>query len=251
MIEHVSLAQFEANLRRYYEDDLTRSQVKDLYRQWLKLCEEPMQVLGYERSFLPENNPAKGLAWAEERWAAHPDPGGHPDRTNPTPITVFDQINLFLTSELGVSPRPRPRVYRPGWLVGEWLFAEWVFDPEDDHVFTQEDLDSWYLPNGHREMRAAEEAAGLERQWILHADGRVETDADASGGRLHDVAGSTWRYHHASWDEIWFERKQVIARHDIWCITERAGDTMVIHPMGSMALSRRMRRAAVREPSDT
>lgn len=239
MSQHVSLAEFEANLRRYYyEDDLSRTQVKDLYRQWQKFRDTPYGLLAFERSFLRENNPANGLAWAEERWAAHPDPGWHPERTDPTPITVFDQINMFLSAEVGVSPRPRPLPYCPAWLVGEWQYVGWVEEPHD-YVLTEEDLDNWYYTNDGSEERAAFEAQGVDRRWILCSDGRVDADDD-----LHPdgIAGCTWRYHHALPDEIWFERKRVLTERAVWLVTERTDDEMILHRSGWIAGDTRWRR---------
>jgi len=228
MIQHVSLTEFEANLRRYYEDDLSRAQVEDLYRQWEKLRDSPHGLLARMRSFLPENNPAKGLAWAEERWAAHPDPGWPAERANPTPITAFDHINMFLSAQIGVSPRPRPRSYHPEWLVGEWLYVGWVEEPKDD-ALTEGDIENWYHTSDGSEERAEFEVPGLERRWILRSDGRVDAD-DA----LHpySVAGYTWRVHHARQDQIWFERQRVLTERVEWCITERSDDEVIMHPLG-------------------
>ena len=202
MLDDLDRAAFEHTLRRWYEvdepDALDTATLERLWKAWRAFAADQARVDGQERLFASENTRVvHGHAWWEERQRGQVKTA--------LPITTHDRLNMWLSTDARLGPRPRPRPHCPDELVGTWRLAGVSLEREEPRP------------------------PAAEQTWTLRADGTMSSTGHPERG------GTRWRVHLSPTPELLLvgpdghpEKLVVIRRPG------EAGDSMDVRGAGQL-----------------
>jgi hypothetical protein len=184
-------AELEAQVRRWFlAGNIGDAELDRLHRSLQERAKDQLYVDMLERQFDPANRVGWGTAWWEER-----QQGRH---GTVRPISPADLGNMWLTYDPPAGA-PRPRPWCPDSLVGSWRLVG--------------------VSKNGRDVSAP----GEQREWRLHADGRLDTRGDPR----HQ--GWTWCANQGSNLHLWLYAPDASLPR-VWYVDRVEGGQMDVYP---------------------